>query len=305
MTPSTGDASRRPLRTGLEPLASWRSRGERVTILGRSLFFTSRGEAKDRLPVVLVHGFPTSAHDWSSVLPLLARTRRALALDLLGYGLSEKPWPHDYRIAEQTDLLEAWLAHLGIARAHVLAHDMGDTVLQELLARRLEGKKGFEPASIVLLNGGLLVEKVRPILGQKLLRSRWLGPLAARLLGRRGFGRSLEGIAGKKPSQEDLDLLYELVLEGGKARYAGLVRYMDERVQHRERWRRATLEHAYPLRLVWGDRDPISGLPIAEEIATLRPSTSVIRLAGTGHYPQIEEPESVARHAEEWFDQHG
>jgi pimeloyl-ACP methyl ester carboxylesterase len=285
----------------LEPLADWRSRGERVTLGGFSFFFTSRGEEQGRLPVVLVHGFPTSAHDWSGVLPLLATKRRALALDLLGFGLSDKPWPHDYRIAEQVDFLEAWLARLGVARGHLLAHDMGVTVVQELLARRLEGKKGFEPASIVLMNGGLLVELYRPLLTQKLLASRLLGPIAARLIGRRGFGRSLEGIAGKKPSPEELDLLYELVLEGGKARYAGLIRYMEERVQHRDRWRRAILEHRYPLRLVWGDEDPISRFAMAEEIGRLRPETSVVRLAGTGHYPQIEDPESVARNAEEWF----
>jgi pimeloyl-ACP methyl ester carboxylesterase len=295
--------------TALQGLDAWRARGERVSVLGHRLFRVREGPATGRTPVVLVHGFPTSSHDWSAVLPLLAETRRVLAVDLLGYGLSEKPWPHEYSIAEQTDLLEAWLAAEGVARAHVLAHDMGVTVVQELLARRLEGRregeKGFEPASIVLLNGGLLVEKVRPILAQKLLRSRLVGPLASRLIGRRGFGRSLKSIAGKLPGEEELDALYALVVEGGGKRvYAGLIRYMDERVAHRDRWRRATLEHRYPLRLVWGDADPISCYAIAEEVRACRPATDVIRLAGTGHYPQIEEPERVALAALEWFDKH-
>lgn len=285
----------------LEPLDAWRRRGERVSVLGHSLFRVVAG-APGGTPVVLAHGFPTSSHDWSGVLPLLAETRRVLALDLLGYGLSDKPWPHDYTIGEQTDLLEAWLAQEGVARAHLLAHDMGVTVVQELLARRLEGKPGVEPASIVLLNGGLLVEKVRPILAQKLLRHRRLGPLAARLIGRRGFGRSLKGIAGRPPSEEELDALFALVVENDGPRvYPGLIRYMDERVARRDRWRKATLEHAYPLRLVWGDRDPISTWAIAEEVRACRPATDVVRLEGTGHYPQLEEPERVARAALEWF----
>jgi pimeloyl-ACP methyl ester carboxylesterase len=289
----------------LEPLPDWKRRGERSQVLGHWIFTLTTDARPQRLPVVLVHGFPTSSHDFSAVLPLLAEKRRVLACDLLGYGLSDKPWPHDYTIAEQTDLLEAWLASLNVGRAHVLAHDMGVTVVQELLARRLEGKKGLEPASLVLLNGGLIVEKVRPILAQRLLRSRRFGPIAARLMGRRGFGRSLKGIAGKKPAAADLDALYELVVaDRGKRCYAGLIRYMDERVAHRDRWRRATLEHAWPTRLVWGDVDPISSFAIAEEVKACRPATEVVRLEGTGHYPQIEDPEKVALSALEWFDRH-
>jgi pimeloyl-ACP methyl ester carboxylesterase len=80
----------------LERLETWRSRGVRVSLLGRSVFVVRAGPEPDaRRPLVLVHGFPTSSHDWSAVLPLLAETRRVLAIDLLGFGLSEKPWPHD------------------------------------------------------------------------------------------------------------------------------------------------------------------------------------------------------------------
>ncbi len=297
----------------LEPIETWRARGRPAAVLGRSLFRVEAGSSP-RTPVVLVHGFPTCSHDWSAVLPLLAETRRVLAVDLLGYGLSEKPWPHEYSIAEQTDLLEAWLAQEGITRAHVLAHDMGDTVVQELLARRLDApvssserseSRRFEPASLVLTNGGLIVERVRPILAQKLLRSRTLGAIAARLIGRRAFGRSLKGIAGKLPSEDELDQLYALVVaDGGKRVYSGLIGYMNERVARRDRWRRSTLEHPYPMRLVWGDVDPISPFSICEEIRACRPATDVVRLSGTGHYPQIEEPERVSLSALEWFDKH-
>ncbi len=292
---------------------SWRALGSRSEVLGRSIFGIATGpfdSARDkpessRLPLVLVHGFPTSSLDWSAALPLLAERRRVLALDLLGFGFSEKPWPHEYSLREQTDLLEAWLEQRAVRRAHLLAHDMGDTVIQELLARRLEGRGGVEPASIVLLNGGLLVERVRPILAQRVLRRPLLGKVAARLMGRRAFARSLRGIAGKPHAAHDVHSLWTILEEGnGRRCYPGLIRYMDERVAHRDRWRRATLEHRFPMRLVWGDRDPISSFPIAEEIAATRPATDVVRLEGTGHYPQIEEPERVARAVLEWCERH-
>lgn len=288
----------------LEPLEQWRTRGERRTVQGRSLFRVAAGEAAG-LPVVLVHGFPTSSHDWSAALPRLAERRRVLALDLLGFGLSEKPYPHVYSIGEQVDLLEAWLAQEKVERAHFLAHDMGDTVVQELLARRLEKRPGVEPASIVLLNGGILVEMARPILVQRLLLKPVVGPLVARLMNRRSFDRSLRGIAGpgKEPSAAELAALYELVVESqGRRVYPALIRYVFERTEKRERWRRATLEHPWPMRLAWGDADPISGWDMAAEVARLRPATSAVRLEGTGHYPQVEEPARVAELALEWFD---
>lgn len=275
-------------------------------MLGRSLFRVAAGEGPG-LPVVLVHGFPTSSHDWSALLPALAARRRVLALDLLGFGLSEKPHPHAYSIDEQVDLLEAWLAQENVPRAHVLAHDMGDTVVQELLSRRLEKRPGLELASLVLLNGGILVERARPILVQRLLRRRILGPLVARLMNRRAFDRSLRSIAGpgREPSDDELAALYTLATEGGGKRvYPSLIRYLDERSARRERWRGATLGHPWPMRLVWGDRDPISGWDMADEVARLRPTTSAVRLEGTGHYPQVEEPARVAALALEWFAQH-
>jgi pimeloyl-ACP methyl ester carboxylesterase len=290
----------------LEPLDRWRARGRFRTILGRALFAVDQGGGPG-WPLVLVHGFPTSSYDWSAMLPRLVERRRVLALDLLGFGLSEKPYPHEYTIAEQVDLLEAWLALEHVERAHILAHDMGDTVIQELVARRLEGRPGVEPTSLLLLNGGIVVEKHRPVLAQKLLRRPILGKLAARLMGRRAFARSLRAIASPKkpPSAEELAALWELASAGkGRRVYPALIRYLDERVEKRDRWRRATLEHGYPLRLVWGDLDPVSPFSMAEEVKSRRPATSVVRLEGTGHYPQVEEPERIAELALEWCAAH-
>ena len=113
--------------------------------------------------LVLVHGFPTSSWDWHAVWPALEARFRVVALDMLGYGLSDKPAGHDYSIFEQADLQEALLGRLGIGACHVLAHDYGDTVVQELLARRVEKKPGVGTFhSVCFLNGGLIPGFHRP-----------------------------------------------------------------------------------------------------------------------------------------------
>jgi pimeloyl-ACP methyl ester carboxylesterase len=70
----------------------------------------------------------------------------------VGYGFSDKPRgadPQPYTIHTFADVAEGLLARLGVPRVHVLAHDVGDTVAQELLARhnRRQAEAGLTGAA--------------------------------------------------------------------------------------------------------------------------------------------------------------
>jgi pimeloyl-ACP methyl ester carboxylesterase len=277
---------------------AWERLGSRRPILRRDLFVLDTGPRDDPAPIALVHGYPTSSWDFA---PLHARLpgRRVIALDLLGYGLSEKPWPHTYTLFEQADLVTALYRELGLARVHLVAHDMGDTVVQELLARALDAPLPFQILSVTLLNGGVLVDRVRPILSQKLLRTRparAILPLLPRALARRAFDASMRRIAGRPPTQEELDGQFALSERaGGRRCLPLLINYMREREIHRARWRRSLLTHPFPMQLLWGDRDPFNPWSGVEHILAERPATLGVRLDGVGHYPQLEAPDEVAR----------
>jgi len=60
--------------------------------------------------------------------------------DLLGFGDSDKPAGHQYTLVEQADLIEALWHHFGIDHSALIAHDIGGSVAQELLARHNEGR---------------------------------------------------------------------------------------------------------------------------------------------------------------------
>ena len=92
-------------------------------------------------------------------------------MDVLGFGFSDKPDPHEYSIHEQADIVEGIVEQLGLAKFHVLAHDYGDTVAQELLACQNEGTGKGIWQSICFLNGGLFPETQKALLIQKLLLS--------------------------------------------------------------------------------------------------------------------------------------
>ncbi|MCY1361885.1 hypothetical protein D9M69_485760 [compost metagenome] len=178
----------------------------------------------------------------------------------------------------------------------MLAHDYGDSVAQELLARHEEGR--FAMASCVFLNGGLFPETHRPVLVQKLLLSP-LGPLFGRLFDRRRLAASFARIFGPatQPGEAELDAFWTLIAHNdGPAVMHRLIRYMPERRQQRERWVAAMQATRVPLRVIDGAVDPISGAHMVARYRELVAGADTVLLDGIGHYPQVEAPEAVLRH---------
>ncbi len=269
-------------------IEAWRDAGAYVELLGHRIFYRRAGEGPTLL---LVHGYPTSSWDWAPIWDALTLRFDVIAADMLGFGYSGKPRGHRYTIAEQADLQDALRAHLGVREHHALVHDYGVTVGQELLARGAPGMR-----SIAFLNGGLFPETHRPRPIQRLLASR-LGPLVARLSTERAFARSLSAVFGPrtKPSPAELRAFFRLASrDGGMLALAGLIGYMREREERRERWVSALVETKLPLLAINGTLDPVSGAHMVARLLELRPGTEVVRLE-VGHYPQIEAPGEVVR----------
>ena len=278
-------------------LRQWQAAGREFRDEGRSIFYRDEGAG----PVLLcMHGYPTASWDWHRVWPRLVQRYRLIAVDMLGFGFSDKPRDISYTIAAQATLHEQLLASLGIEDVHVLAHDYGDTVTQELMARQLEriqhGGSGLRLRTVSLLNGGLFPEShhARPI--QTLLRSP-LGPLLVRALNERAFRRSFCAIFGAdtQPDDDELSRCWALINHnGGRLNMGRLLHYIDERKRHRQRWIGALVEAPMPVQFIVGLDDPVSGAHMAERYRELVPQGTVIGLPGIGHYPQWEAAERVA-----------
>jgi pimeloyl-ACP methyl ester carboxylesterase len=273
-------------------LEAWIMAGKREPLAGRGIFTRVQAEA-GKEPLLLVHGYPTASFDWHPIWHGLAARYSLYALDLLGFGLSDKPRDCSYPISLQADLCEALLARHGVVRPHVLAHDYGVTVAQELLAREREGRLPL--ASVCFLNGGLFPEthRARPV--QKLLANRWLGPVLARAMTYEGFARTMRGIGGcKPPPEQDLrDLWTLLVRDNGRQALARLINYMEQRRANRPRWVGALVESTVPCRLLCGALDPVSGRHLAERYRELVPEPDVVVFDDLGHYPHLEAPPAI------------
>jgi pimeloyl-ACP methyl ester carboxylesterase len=277
-----------------ERVRVWRQRGE-TSEFGGYAIHTFRQPGEGPL-LLLLHGFPSSSYDWRLLLKEEPK-RNVLAFDFLGFGLSEKPPDHDYSLFWQADLTEELVRrHGGGRRVFVLAHDMGTSVANELMARDLEGKLEMELAGILLFNGSMVLERASPTPAQQLLRSR-IGPLVSKLSSERVFRHQLGSVfsaAHPLTDREGADQWSLVCHNGGRTLGHRLVSYMDQREEHAERWHGAIRDWPGELSLAWGLQDPVATTEVLAALRELRPGIPVTELPELAHYPQLESPRQMA-----------
>lgn len=279
----------------MQAIEEWRRRGRSVDTPDGRVWAVELGQERGGdAPVLVLHGFPTSSWDFAAAIERVARTRRVVAFDFLGYGLSDKPREFAASLFEQADVAQLVARAFGITRAHVWAHDMGTSVATELCARRERGLLPFAMESLVLMNGSVHIELAHLTLGQQVLKSR-LGPIFARLNTKLSFKAQMKRVFARPPSETELDAMWALVArEDGTALMPALIRYTEERARFRRRWIGALERLDLPAFVAWGARDPVAVLPIADALAREIPGCERVTWDDLGHYPQVEDPERVA-----------
>jgi pimeloyl-ACP methyl ester carboxylesterase len=275
-------------------LEQWRRYGRTLSFDGHPVQVYEAGDP-EAPPLLLIHGFPTAAWDWHRIWPRLAQDYRLIAPDLLGFGFSAKPPAYRYSFRAQADLCEQTLQSAGVTRYRLLAHDYGDTVAQELLARRIERGGDAGPLAVCLLNGGIFPSLQQPLLIQRALAGP-LGPAIARLMNRRAIERGLARVFGPQtqPTAGDMDAFWQLIEHnGGRRVVPRLLGYLDERRREEARWVGALTGSPARLLLVDGVEDPVSGRNMTDQWRKLLPEAGLLELEQVGHYPQMEAPEAV------------
>jgi pimeloyl-ACP methyl ester carboxylesterase len=278
-----------------ERVRAWQQRGQSEEFRGYGIHtFRQPGEGP---LLLLLHGFPSSSYDWRLLLEEDV-PGNVLGFDFLGFGLSAKPREHDYSLFWQADLTEELVRRHGDGRpVSIVAHDMGTSVANELMARDLEGKLEMEIAEILLFNGSMVLEAASPTPAQRALRSP-LGPLVARLSSERVFRHQFGSVfSDAHPlSEEEAGDQWSLVCHnGGRTLGHRLVSYMDQRETHAGRWHGAIRDWPGELSLAWGLQDPVATTSVLAALRELRPQVPVSELPELAHYPQLEDPRQIAR----------
>jgi pimeloyl-ACP methyl ester carboxylesterase len=282
-------------------LERWKAAGRYFDYLGFEVFYRNEGSGP---LLLLIHGYPFNTWDWAPIWSTLTERFTVIAPDMLGMGFSDKPSVYEYSVPDHADMHEALLAQLGVTSCHILAHDIGDSVGQEMLARHEFAQQSYGSLrieSVTWLNGGLFNETYRPRLMQKVLSRTPLGDLVSHspnvLLSQRVLERTINELFGPhtQPSPRMHDLFNQILdYNDGKRVTHKVGRFVNDRYLYRNRWVRAMRQTKVPMRLIDGPADPNSGRHMADRYRQLIPNPDVVVLDdGIGHWPQIEAPQAV------------
>lgn len=239
-------------------------------------------------PLVLIHGWMGSKHDWRRVLPILSQTHRCVVVDLLGHGDSAKPADGDYSIPAQGRRVLAVADALNLADFMVCGHSMGGMIALTLGAI-------LAPERITrLINLAGVVDRKSPLLEEALAlaeRAEFLiefGFDVARRLALFEWGQRLlgAGIFYKQPPPDFVTVDLPCVLQSGMEIpfYRTLEAIMSMDLLSR------LSDIACPVLTIFGRQDRIVPIQQGHTAAQHIPGHRLEFIEACGHYLMLEKP---------------
>jgi pimeloyl-ACP methyl ester carboxylesterase len=295
---------------------------ERTRIAGAESRFVDTGEvvlhavvAGEGPLVVLLHGFPEFSWSWRHQLPALAAAGfRAIAVDLRGFGRSDRPHGvASYSVHRMAADVSGLIRALGVERAAaVVGHDWGGIV-----AYRVAATDPDRVERLVIMNSPHPAAMRRGLLQRgQALRSAYMLAFSVPVLPERAFAardgallrRALRMARSTAVTDDELEPYVEAAreaawLRGGLNVYRAMARSALGRVPVLGRFlrsrhpgatdaRRAHVIEA-PVLVIWGARDPFLGEHVAEPPAGLVPNARVVRVPGASHDVMLDAPQRV------------
>ncbi len=285
-----------------DKLVKWRDEGETVELLGTEIWYHDQGPKTDDA-VFIVHGYPGSSWDFQGVVERIGSDTRTVVMDQRGFGLSEKPLDGDFQsnftLMRQSDIYEALASHLGLKSILLVAHDMGQTVGLELMARLEEGRTPFRIRHAILLNGSTLVDMIEPTEFQKQALAAPSTALPEDMAWQDIYNVFPETFSKESKARDDFDeivtcMAHQIYHNHGSRIVGAIVHYLKERKEDFNRWSRTFFEFKKaPMTLIWGEQDPVAVIAMADRVKKNRPVTDLYKYPDSGHWPSIEFPDRI------------
>lgn len=244
-------------------------------------------------PLLLIHGLAASTYSWRQVAPELARGRRVIALDLRGYGRSEKPFDQRYSAADQAMHVVAFLARRGLKRVIIVGHSFGGAVALVATLTLNRERPGFVER-LVLLDAPAYPQEATPFV--RFLQKPVL-PYAVLTLVPAHLAAALlfSGEGESKTPAFDVISAFAAPFYEAAARHALITTARHIRPPN---WRDLVARYPtirQPTLIVWCDRDDVVPLSSGVRLARALPNARLEVIRGCQHSPQDEKPEALLR----------
>jgi len=245
--------------------------------------------------VLCLHGMIGTSFLYRKVLAeLAARGLRGVAFDLPGFGLAERPSDYDYSWTGLGKFCLAAVDELGLARFHLVVHDIGGPVGFEL-ATAVPGRV----ASLTMLNTTVDVTDFRSPWTMEPFRHRGIGEAWMRSLNAPAFRAlmRLQGIGDPAAlSVAELDTYLTLIKGSDRGRaFLRVMRSRERTAAQQARYRAAVRDVPYPVQGVWAADDPTMTLAGYGEKARAAAGLPRLHIVPGKHFPQEDQAPAIAQ----------
>lgn len=242
--------------------------------------------------LLFVHGTPSWSFDFRNVIKELSTHFRCIAMDHIGFGLSEKPSDYNYSTQHHSERLTAFIAHLKLKNINLIVHDFGGPI-----GLSYATQNPWNIRSLTILNSWLWssegdpdFEKVKPILRSPLLPFlyKYLN-FSARFI--------LPAAFGDKPLRKSLVKQYTLPFPDAKSRLGTIAfakSLLLDQNWFESLWKQIDRLKEIPVLIIWGMKDQVIKPQNLEKFANAFKNVTVFKLETCGHFPQEEEPDAVS-----------
>ena len=252
--------------------------------------------------VVLVHGLGGAIEIWAATIPRLSQARRVIAVDLVGFGRTEKPdGAYDYPFF--ASFLNDFFDSMKLARAAVIGHSLGGgTALQFAVSHngRVEKLVLVGSGGLSLSIGAGLRILTLPAVGEILTRPRRRTPrqLMAGIVHDPSIGDQVPEVVGRFNDMASLPGAQEAVLKtlrNNITAFRGKPKSISGIVPFLGAVRQKTL-------VIWGRQDRIIPFAVSRVALELLPNAELLALDKCGHCPMIEHPEVFNKRVCDFLD---
>ncbi len=262
----------------------WRDHLHRIEVAGREMVYVDIGEGEDP-PVLFIHGLGGNWQSWLENIPWVAQNRRAVAMDLPGFGGSEMPADR-ISISAYGRWLDELCGDLGIERAAVVGNSMGGFIGAELAmfrAERVDRLVLIGPVGISSTN----IQRRPLVTGARLATglAAYAAGQSRAIVARPRLRHLAFSLVLRHPTLLRPDLLHEIMAGTGAP---GFVPALDALLYYDFTDRLPEVK--CPTLLVWGAKDTLVPVEDADEFERLIPDARTVVFDDTGHMPMAERP---------------
>lgn len=259
-------------------------------ISGYKLHYVDEGKGET---VLLVHGTPSWSFDFRNIIKRLKADFRCIAIDHIGFGLSDKPEHYDYSTQNHSMTLEKFVLEKKLDNFTLVVHDFGGPIGLNFAIRYPEKIK-----NLIILNSWLWSSKEDPdfIRLNKVLKNPLL-PFLYRYL---NFSPRfiLPQSFGNNKISKHLLKQYTKPFANKNQRNGALAfarSLLNDQEWFEDLWDRRKAISEKPALFIWGMKDPVIKPRYLDKFVSGFPNSTVIRMETSGHFPQEEEPERVVK----------